>query len=86
VDRLGIIDDTCSPFAEQIRLAKLCTMFGCLLGIFLGRFSPDGILPGAKFTLHPSLHSPTLAALLHGTRAVGVSHTLRRSAESTTCI
>ena len=41
---------------------------------------PDGILPGAKFTLnHPSLaRSPTLAPLLNGTRAVGVSHSLRR--------
>jgi len=36
---------------------------------------PNGILPGAKFTLHPMLRYPILAALLHGTRAVGVSQT-----------
>jgi len=30
----------------------------------------NGILPGAKFTLRPSL---PLAALVHGTRVVGVS-------------
>ena len=32
------------------------------------------------------LRSPILAALLHGTRAVGVSQTLRRSAEGATYI
>jgi len=32
------------------------------------------------------LRSPTLAALLHGTRAVGISQTLRRSAEGATYI
>jgi len=32
------------------------------------------------------LRSPILAALLHGTGAVGVSHTLRRSAEGATHI
>ena len=37
-----------------------------------------GILPGAKFNLRPSLRSAILVALLHGTRAVGVNHTLRR--------
>jgi len=32
------------------------------------------------------LHCPILAALLHGTRVVGVSQALRRWAEGTTCI
>ena len=51
-----------------------------------GLLPPNGILPGAKFTVHPSLklRSLLLAALLHGTRAVCVSQTLRRSAEGAT--
>jgi len=44
-----------------------------------GALPPDGSLPGAKCTLCPSLSSPILAALLHGTRAAGVSQTLRHS-------
>jgi len=44
----------------QWRSTKLCTMFGHLLGwyttyTFLGAVAPNGILQGAKFTLHPSL-------------------------------
>ena len=39
---------------------------------------PDGILPGAKFTLCPILPSPILAALRHSTPAAGVSQTWRR--------
>jgi len=87
VDRLGVIDDTCLPFAEQITYAWP-NFAQCLLspGHLWGLFSPNGILPGAKFTLHPSLHSPTLAALLHGTRAVGISLSLWHSAESATYI
>jgi len=38
----------------------------------------NGILPGAKFTCVQVLCYPTLAALLHGARSVGVSQTLRR--------
>ena len=37
----------------------------------------NGILPRAKFTLRPSLRSPILAALLHGSRALDVSNALR---------
>jgi len=45
---------------------------------FRGRLlPPDGTLPGAKFTLRPSLAFPTLAALLHSTPAAGVIQTLR---------
>jgi len=44
----------------QWRSPKLCTMFGRLLGwyticTFLGALAPNRILPGAKFTLRPSL-------------------------------
>jgi len=41
---------------------------------FWGLLPPNGIPPGAKFVLQV-LRSPTLAALLHCTRAVGVSQT-----------
>ena len=73
----------CSDVAHQ-RPTKLCTMFGHHLGCyaiytFWGLLPPDGILPGSKFTLVQVLSSPTLAALLHGTPAAGVSQTLRRS-------
>jgi len=49
----------CSDIAHW-RPTKLCTIFGHLLGwyskyTFLGLLPPDGILPSAKFTLHPSL-------------------------------
>jgi len=40
----------------QRRPAKLCTMFGCVLGYtFVGFLPPKRILPGAKFILRPSL-------------------------------
>jgi len=45
--------------------------------IFLGSCPVTEFLPRAKFTLHPTLAFPILAALLHGTRAVGVSESLR---------
>jgi len=49
----------CSDVAQR-RSTKLCTMFGRLLGwytiyTFWRRLAPDGIFPGAKFTLSPSL-------------------------------
>jgi len=44
----------------------------------LGAVAPNEILTGSKFTLVQVLRSPILAALLHSTRAVGVSETLRR--------
>jgi len=54
---------------------------------FRGLLPCNGILPGAKFTLRPSLvHSPIFTALLHGTQVVGVRQTLRRSVESATYI
>jgi len=40
---------------------------------------PNGILPGAKFTMRPSLPFSYIgSAILHGTRAAGVCQTLRR--------
>jgi len=45
---------------------------------FWGLLSPNGILPGATFTLRPSLAFPILAALLHDNQAVCVNQTLRR--------
>ena len=51
----------CCTDLAQPRSTKLCTMFGCLLGWYTIHFwellPPNGILPGAKFTLHPSLAS-----------------------------
>jgi len=49
----------CTNVAQR-RSTKLCTMFGCLLGwysiyTFWGLLFPNGILPGAKLTLRPSL-------------------------------
>ena len=48
-----------------------------------GLFLLDGISAGATFTLYVQvLRSPIMAALLHGTTAACVSHTLRRGARS----
>jgi len=59
-------------------------MFGRLLGLYTiytfgGLLPSNGILLGAKFTLRLSLAFPLLAALLHSTRAVGMSQALRRT-------
>ena len=40
---------------------------------------PDGILPGAKFTLRPSLAFSYIGSVLNGTPAAGISQTLQRS-------
>jgi len=46
---------------------------------FSGALAPDGILPGAIFTVYVQvLRSAVLAALLHGSPAAGVSQSLRR--------
>ena len=44
-------------------------------GSFLGFLPPNGIFPGAKFTLRPSLAFSYIGSV---TRTVGVSQTLRR--------
>jgi len=74
----------CSDVAHR-RPTKLCTMFGRLLGwytmyTFSGLLPPDRILPGAIFTLRPSLAFAYigLAALLLGTPAACVSQAFRR--------
>ena len=73
----------CSDVAHR-RPTKLCTMFGRLMGwytiyTFSGALAPDGILPGAIFTIYVQvLRSPVLAALLHGSPAAAVSQSLLR--------
>jgi len=72
---------------SQWRPTKLCTMFGWLLGwytmyTFWGPLSPNRILPGANSVCIQVLRSPILAALMHGTRAVVVSQTLRHGTKN----
>jgi len=68
----------------QRRSTKLCTMFGRLLGWYTLYIHFWGLMPLTEFCqvqyslCVQVLRSPILAALLHGTRAVGVSQTLRR--------
>jgi len=58
-----------------------------IFGDYCRAIAPNWILSGAKFTLRPSLaFSSILAGLLHSTRAVGVSQTLRCLAEGATYI
>jgi len=45
---------------------------------FWGLLSTKGILPGAKFTLRPSLAFSYIGSVSHGTRAAAVSQTLWR--------
>jgi len=59
---------------------------GSLYIHFWGLLPPNGILAGANSLCVQVLHSPIFAALLHGTRVVGVSHTLWHSAEGATYI
>ena len=82
----------CTDVAQR-KSTKLCTMFGCLLRwyiiyTFLGAITP--LRNFARCKIHFASKSCVLpylfAALLHGTRAVGVSQTLRRSAEGATYI
>ena len=49
-----------------------------IIYIFRGSYPPPPILPGAKFTFRSSLAFSYIGSLLHNTRAVGVSQTLRR--------
>jgi len=68
---------------RSTEVTKLCTMFGRLIGWYIiylrGSMPPNGILPGAKFTMRPSLPFSYIgSAILHGTRAAGVCQTLRR--------
>ena len=59
VSRLAFVSRYCTDVAQR-RSTKLCMMFGRLLGwytiyTFSAAFAPNGILPGATFTLRPSL-------------------------------
>jgi len=77
----------CTDVSQQ-RSSKLCTMFDRLLGWYpiyiyiFGRCGPQrntvrcsSARFNFEFTLHPSLAFLILAALLHGTQAVGMSQT-----------
>jgi len=75
----------------QLRSTKLCTMFGRLLSwyaiyTFSGALGPQWNFDRCKIHCILDLHSAILAALLHGTQAVCVSQTLRRSVEGATYI
>jgi len=67
----------------QRKSSKLCMMFGRLLGWYI-IYTFWGLLPLTEFCQVQNslcvqvLRYPILAALLHDTRAVGVSQTLRR--------
>jgi len=80
----------CSDVAQrsQPNFAR-CLAISCAGSLYIhfrGLLPPNGILPGAKFTLLQILHFPILAVLLHSTRAVGISQTVWHSAEGANCI
>jgi len=72
----------CSDVAHR-RPTKLCTMLVRLLGWYRtytvsGAVALTEFCPVQKSLYVQVLRSPILAALLHGTRAVSISQTLRR--------
>ena len=77
----------CSDVAQR-RSTKLCTMFGRLLGWYAiytfmgGSYSLTEFCQVQNSLCVQVLRSPALAALLHGTRAVGVSQTLWRGTKN----
>jgi len=77
----------CTDVAQR-ESTKLCTMFGRLLGWYTIYTHFRGLLPrnGIYSLSVQVLRFPIFAALVHGTRVVGVSPTLRRSAEGATYI
>jgi len=71
----------CSDVAQR-KSTKLCTVFGRLLGWYntyiFGGSCPLSEFYQVQYSLCVQvLRSPVLAALLHGTAALGVSQTLR---------
>jgi len=72
-----------SPDANQI-LHRVWPSPGLVYAIYIhfwegGSCLPrDGILPGAKFVLRPSIAFSYIVSVLHGTPAADVSQTLRR--------
>jgi len=75
VSRLGFVTAATSINGSQPNFAQyLAVSWAATLYIHFWRLLPhNGILPGAKFTLRPSLCCPILSALLHGTRIVALS-------------
>jgi len=72
--RLNFI--TAPTYVAQRRSTKLCTMFGGFLGwytlyTFLGTLAPNGILPGANFTLRPSPAFPYVGSVTARHSSIG---------------
>ena len=81
VSRLGFFTAATSLNGGQPSFARcVAVSWAGTLYIHFRRLLPrDGILPGAKFTLRPSLAFSYIASvILHGTPAAGVIQTLRR--------
>ena len=76
--RLGFVTAPMSFNRGQPNSARRLPSVGLVHHIYMfwGLLPPNGILPGAKFTLCPIRAFSSLAALLHGTRAVDISQTL----------
>jgi len=88
VSSLGFVTAPTSLNGSQPNFA-LClavSLTGTLYIHFRALLPPNGIFQVQSSLCVQVLHSPILAALLHGTRAVGVSQTLRRLADGTTYI
>jgi len=77
LSRLGFVTAPTSLNGGQPNFARcLAVSWAGTLYIHFSELLPlSGIVPGAKFTMRPS--SPILAALLHGTRGMRFSQTLR---------
>jgi len=80
VSRLGFVTAETSYTGGQPNFARcLAVSWAAALCIHFRALLPVGILPGANFTMRPSLaFSYVLAALLHSTPAGGISQTLQR--------
>ena len=89
VSHLGFVTAATSLTGGQQTLHDVWPSPGLVHDIYIyiytcsGGLAPDGILPGAKFTLRSSFaFHIVLAALLHGTPGEGVSKTLRCDARN----
>jgi len=80
VSRLGFVTAPTSPNGSQPNCARcLAVSWAATLSMhFWGLLPPNGTVPGQTSLCVQVLRAPILAALLHGTRAVGVSQTLWR--------
>ena len=88
VSRVGFITAATSLNGGQPNFARCLaiSLAGTVHIHFWGLLPRNGILIGAKFTLRPGLALSYISALLHGTRVVGISQTLRHWAEGATYI